>query len=393
MATQQACEIPAAPVPAAKRIDSLDALRGLALLGVLAMNLETEFRISIFQQFVAGPPDPGLDGWINKFLAVFVDLKALAIFSLLFGIGLGIQHERLAGHPRRLRLLLRRLLVLLVFGLVHLYLIWNGDILTEYAMAGFVILPFLYGPTWALALGATGFLVLFLAGPILPPLAPFPSQAWLIHHIRTANDVYGSGSFGEILAFRIKEVNAFLSLHDFIFPRTVGLFLLGALTWRLGIVQNARRYIGALGLAAALAIATGLTLILTGVSVFGTIVLALGYAALVIAVASGRGGRWLAWAEPVGRMAFTNYIAQSVILGWIFYGYGLGLFGRMSSSSGLLLVLGLYAVQALWSRWWLQRFAFGPIEWLWRALMYARRPPFRKAGRLQTAPGRTFQNW
>jgi uncharacterized protein len=383
LAAQQACEARAAPIPAAKRIDSLDALRGLALLGVLAINLETWFRVSFFQQFALRPPDPGLDGWINRFLQVFVDLKALAIFSLLFGIGLAIQHERLAGHPRRLRLLLRRLLVLLAFGLIDLYLIWNGDILTDYAVAGLIVLPFLYGPTWALALGATGFLALHLAGPMLPPLVPSPTQAWLAQHIRMANETYGSGSFGEILAFRIKEVNAFLSLHDFIFPRTVGLFLLGVLTWRLGIVQSARRHVRALGLGAALAIVTGLAPILSDVSAAGTIVLALGYAALVIAVSSGRAGHWLAWAEPVGRMAFTNYIAQSLILGWIFYGYGLGLFGRMSSTTGLLLVLLIYGVQTLWSRWWLQRFAFGPIEWLWRALMYASRPPFRKRGRVE----------
>jgi uncharacterized protein len=121
------------------------------LLGVLAINLETEFRVSIFQQFVPGPPDQGLDGWVNAFLQVFVDLKALAIFSLLFGVGLAIQHERLAGDRRRLVLLLRRLLVLLAFGLVHLFLIWNGDILAEYALAGLVVSRwwlgwFAYGP-------------------------------------------------------------------------------------------------------------------------------------------------------------------------------------------------------------------------------------------------------
>src|SRR5262249_14523822 len=160
-------------------------------------------------------------------------------------------HERLADNPRRLVLLLRRLVILLAFGLVHLYLIWDGDILGEYALAGLVVLPFLYAPTWAVALGAMAFLLLYLTGPLLPPLVPFPSTAWLIHHIRMANEVYGSGSFGDILAFRIKEVDAFLSLHDFIFPRTVGLFLLGVLTWRLGIVQNARRHVRRLLLGAA----------------------------------------------------------------------------------------------------------------------------------------------
>ena len=382
MASQQAGEARAAPVLADQRIDSIDVLRGLALLGVLAMNLEMEFRISIFQQFVRSPPDRGVDGWVNAFLKIFVDLKALAIFSLLFGIGLAIQHERLADNPRRLVLMLRRLMVLLAFGLVHLYLIWNGDILTEYAIAGLVVLPLLYGPTWALALGAAMFLVLYLAGPLLPPLVPFPSTAWLIHHIRMANEIYGSGSFAEILAFRIKEVDAFLSLHDFIFPRTVGLFLLGVLTWRFGIVRDARRHNRKLALGAMLGIAIGLALILTGLSDTGTIVLALAYAALVLWVASGPAGRWLAWAAPVGRMAFTNYIAQSLIMGWIFYGYGLGLFGKMGSTTGLVLVLLIYAVQVLWSRWWLERFAFGPIEWLWRALMYGSRPPFRHVARV-----------
>src|SRR5262249_23491832 len=159
-----------------------------------------------------------------------------------------------------------------------------------------------------------------------------------IHHVRMANEIYGSGSFGEILAFPIKEVDAFLSLHDFIFPRTVGLFLLGVLTWRFGIVQDARRYSRKLALGAVLGIAIGLALILTGLSDTGTIVLALAYAALVLWVASGPAGRWLAWAAPVGRMAFTNYITQSLIMGWIFYGYGFGLFGRMGSTTGLVLV-------------------------------------------------------
>ena len=84
----------------------------------------------------------------------------------------------------------------------------------------------------------------------------------------------------------------------------------------------------------------------------------------------------LGWAEPVGRMAFTNYILQSVILSFIFYGFGFGLFGKLDSATGLAIVLAVYAAQVFASRWWLDRFRFGPIEWLWRALMYGRAPPF-----------------
>src|SRR6266404_5767605 len=160
----------AAPVPPAKRIDSIDVLRGLALFGVLAINLETEFRVSIFQQFLRRPAEQGLDHWVGAFLEVFVDLKAFAVFSLLFGIGLAIQYERLDGDPRRLVLLVRRLLALMAFGLIHLFLIWNGDILTEYAIAGLIVLPFLFGSKRVLALGAAFFLLLYLAMPLLPPV-------------------------------------------------------------------------------------------------------------------------------------------------------------------------------------------------------------------------------
>jgi len=131
----------AVPVLPGERINSLDALRGLALFGVLAINLETEFRVSIFRQFLPREPETGIERHVDAFLQIFLDLKALAVFSLLFGIGLAIQYERLDGNPRRSVLLVRRLLALLIFGVVHLFLIWNGDILTEYAIAGLMPFP------------------------------------------------------------------------------------------------------------------------------------------------------------------------------------------------------------------------------------------------------------
>src|SRR5262249_23277418 len=142
------------PVSPTDRIDSIDALRGVALLGVLAINVVTEFRVSIFEQFFpAREPALLIDRVVERVLMLAVDLKAFALFSLLFGLGLAIQFEHLATSPRRTSLLCRRLIVLLVFGLIHLCLIWNGDILTEYALAGLIVLPFLYGPRWLLMFG------------------------------------------------------------------------------------------------------------------------------------------------------------------------------------------------------------------------------------------------
>jgi uncharacterized protein len=103
----------------------------------------------------------------------------------------------------------------------------------------------------------------------------------------------------------------------------------------------------------------------------GGVVLAAGYAASIVGLASVPAGqRMLAWAAPVGRMALTNYLGQSLILGWIFYGYGFGLFGKLSVSTAFTIGVVVYAMQAAISAWWLGRYRYGPVEWLWRSLMY-----------------------
>ncbi len=109
-----------------------------------------------------------------------------------------------------------------------------------------------------------------------------------------------------------------------------------------------------------------------------TVTLAFAYAGFVIVVASTQFGlTLLGWAAPLGRMAFTNYLAQSLIFGWVFYGYGLGLFGKLGASSALTLGVALYVAQVIFSRWWLKRYLFGPVEWLWRTLMYGTLQPMK----------------
>jgi uncharacterized protein len=135
---------PAGPIAPSDRIAAIDSARGIALFGVMAINVVTVFRVSIFQQFlpVGGDGTP-LDRALHWILMVGVDLKAFALFSLLFGIGLAIQHDHLSADSRRLALLVRRLAFLMLVGAAHLVLLWNGDILFEYAIAGFIVLPFL----------------------------------------------------------------------------------------------------------------------------------------------------------------------------------------------------------------------------------------------------------
>jgi len=356
------------PTNATERIDAIDVLRGVALFGVMAINLVMEFRISIFEQFL-GPKTLAspVDRAIETILTQAVELKAFALFSLLFGAGLAIQFDRLTNSERRISLLMRRLAVLLVFGVIHLCLIWNGDILTEYALAGFIVLPFLSGPRWLLTLSALAFLALYLAMQAFPPAGLFPSRAAIWRDVMDANRIYATGGLLDVLAFRLREIPLIASLHAFVFLRTIGLFLVGALAWRSGILQNVRGLL----VFAPLCIGFGAALIYIGREPLGTILLALGYGAAILGIASfEHGKRLLGWAAPLGRMAFTNYVAQSLIFGWIFYGYGLGLFGRLGITQALAIGITVYAGQVLFSAWWLRHYRYGPIEWLWRTLMY-----------------------
>ncbi|QOZ66422.1 uncharacterized protein SAMN05192541_109113 [Bradyrhizobium arachidis] len=384
------------PMSPSERLDAIDVLRGVALFEVLAMNIVTIFRISIFALFLPNVERAGpLDQVVAAVLTVMVELKAFSLLSLLFGVGLAIQFERLAGNARRMILLVRRLLVLLAIGLVHLYLIWNGDILVEYALAGFVVLLFLGGPRWLMAGAALLLLGLYVTMPLLSPIVPLPGAAEMAALAAEATRVYGTGGFFDVLAFRIREVPAIFPLHVMVFPRTVALFLIGALAWRSGVLRRASANRRLLFVIATSAILLGGGLSLSAarqeffdwpslgrarflVEELGVVVMSLGYAAAVIAAVNLPGGRrMLGWAAPLGRMAFTNYLAQSVICGWIFYGYGLGQFGRLGVTATLAIGIFVYVTQVVFSAWWLRRYRFGPVEWLWRSCMYGVPQPIR----------------
>ncbi|MDA9391632.1 permease [Bradyrhizobium sp. CCBAU 45394] len=377
-----------------ERLDAIDVLRGLALFGVLAMNIVTAFRVSIFAPFL--PNSGSLDWAVQAVLTVAVGSKAVALFSLLFGVGLAIQFERLGGNPQRMILLVRRLVVLLAIGLVHRYLIWDGDILVEYALAGLVVLPFLGGARWLIAGAALLLLGLDTTMLLLLPLiVPLPGAAEMAALAADATRAYGTGGFFDVLAFRIREVTVIFPLQIMFFPHTVAVFLVGAFAWRSGVLHRAsanRRLLFVVATSGIL-LGGGLSLAAAGHELFdwpslgrahfpveqlGAVVLALGYAAAVIAAVNLAGGRrMLGWAAPLGRMALTNYLAQSVICGWIFYGYGLCQFGRLGVAATLAIGIFLYGAQVVFSAWWLRRYRFGPLEWLWRSCMYGLPQPMR----------------
>ena len=395
MKSQLGAALDVQPIAPANRIASIDIVRGLALFGVMAINVVTEFRVSIFQQFLTARVDgTWFDRVLYSILMVGIDLKAFALFSLLFGVGLAIQHDHLSFTPRRTALLLRRLAFLMLVGAAHLVFIWNGDILFEYAIAGFVVLALLSGPSWLPIAAGAALLAVFVAAPYLPPVAAMPDSSWMSNNVSEAARIYSSGGFGEVLSFRIKELPGFLPLHLFIFPRTVALMLLGVVAWRHDVFRfgsTANRY---LPWVAAVGIAVGGVMAASQGSHWhgwgwkaelsfdrlATILLACGYGAAIIVTSQTEGGRrLLAWAGPIGRMAFTNYLMQSLIFGWVFYGYGLGLFGKLGVTAALGIGVAVYILQVIFSICWLRQFRFGPVEWLWRTVMYGTWQPFAKA--------------
>ena len=379
------------PIAPSDRIAAIDMVRGIALFGVMAINVVTMFRASIFERFL---PDGGdgtpLDRALYSILMIGIDLKAFALFSLLFGVGLAIQYEHLSADSRRTALLVRRLAFLMLIGAAHLVLIWNGDILFEYAIAGFIVLPFLFCRLRILILVGATLLAVFLVSSFLPEIASMPSRAWMTQNVAEATRIYGSGGFAEVLAFRVHELPGFLPLHVFMFPRTVALMLIGAAAWRADLFRTGSRAWQCLPLAAAIGLLAGGVLAVSqengwlrlgwraelSLERLSTILLACGYGATIVWAANrARGRKLLAWAAPIGRMAFTNYLMQSVIFGWVFYGYGLGLFGKLDVTAALAIGIGVYILQIVISACWLQRFFYGPVEWLWRSAMYGTRQP------------------
>ena len=335
-------------------------LRGLALFGVLLVNLDGAFRVSLFGHIMAPPTDP-----VSRLIVALLEFKAITLFSLLFGVSGAIQAERAQARGVAVtRFLARRFAVLIGLGLVHMLLIWNGDILVLYGFCGLLLLP----------LRRTSPLIQLLCGVVLillPRLIslpfPFPSGAEMSAQAEAANRVYGGGSFAEIMLFRWRETGPFIvPLLLSVLPQTAGLMLCGMAAWGYGILREPERH---RTLLLAIAIVGGVA----GAAAREPIPLACCYAAVVLLwLMPARVSGIAALFAAAGRMAFTNYLTESVVLGIIFYGYGFALFGRLSPAQGAAIGIALYLAQLVFSALWLRRYRFGPAEWLWRSLAYGR---------------------
>lgn len=367
------------------RVPVVDGLRGIALLGILTENLLSQFRVSPYDAFLPpaerlAPPSTGLDGLVASFVAAVVESKAMTLFALLFGLGIAAQRERFGHFGARMT---RRLAFLLVLGLAHMFLVWSGDILALYAVAGIFAVLLSGLPPRALLLTALLCLVSYELPIPYPP--PFTSLEAMLKYAREAQHMAASGDFVANVLFRLEHPRPFVAPLVRALPRTVGLFLLGIGAWRSGLVRDARsvRAIHAVvlvGVGAMLAWAARSKGSET-IANLAALVLAAGYAASFVAAhGHERVASVIAWFAPVGRMTLSCYIAQSVVFGAVFGAWGLGLFGRWGEAHAASVGVLVFAAQALFASWWLRRHHLGPLEWLWRSFTVGAWQPMRRDG-------------
>jgi uncharacterized protein len=357
----------------------------------------------------------GADRMVAIATQVFVQGKFYSLFSMLFGMGFAVMLARGMERGGFFTTYLRRILVLLGIGLVHALWIWSGDILVSYALFGFVLLLFFRRtpvsrlPKWGIGLMVLPVLFMWLlawgiaseggSGPITKGFEQqVDEQATSLDE---ADRILRDGSFAEVNAVRREDL-AFMMSSTPIFGLTIfGYFLIGAWFIRSGVMADSgahrpffRRLCG-VGLVAGLALSAVATYLMSGENFMlptlrmatantfataGNLLLCLGYLSTIVLLLGQREwGRRLRWLAPAGRMALTNYLAQSLFWTWMFYGYGLGLYGQVPRWLMPVLAVVFFSLQVQASHWWLKRFRFGPAEWLWRTLTYLRPQPMRLA--------------
>lgn len=407
----------------ADRLASLDVVRGVAVLGILLLNI-----VSFAMPEAAYSNPRAYGGWHGADLAAYLinfvlfDGKMRGLFSFLFGASMLLVIDRAeAGERSAARVHFARMAWLLVFGLAHLWLVWRGDILAHYALVGMVAFSLRGMRTERMvALGITLMLVsavVFATIPamVLSALQPPANAAQAAEQARMLADLNGGlgippaaeiarelavyrGGYPGILADRFGEYALSpLALLALFGPETLALMLFGMAGLRSGMLRGEwsparyRRWLlvcWGIALPASIALAAWLV-----IEQFSLLSIALGsltltaplrppmiagWACLILLLARP-GGALTTRLAAAGRMAFTNYLATSLICTTLFYGYGLGWFGWLSRWQLYPVVALLWAAMLVWSPAWLARFRFGPLEWLWRSLARGGLQPIRGA--------------
>lgn len=398
--------------PAKARVDILDALRGFALIGVLLVNLRYYSLYDVLTvDAQARLATAGVDTFIAPLFAVLIDTKSITLFTFLFGIGFALQFDESRRDPGATVRYLRRLGVLLAIGFVHGMVIWSGDILRYYAVAGIALVMCARLPTrWLLAIGT--FIALFGASLLRPLLAPI-----LAAHRNPGAQAAALAAFQQSdLAVTVAgnwDYATYESLANWsLFPFVLGRVLIGVAIGRSGVLVDvaAHRAFWRALLVGGMAVGLPLTLFVIArdagmwsdaiawrsepwrtisgaIRATGSIALASAWmAAFALLFQNLQWRKRLAGFAAVGRMALTNYLAQTLCGLLLFYGAGLGLGPRFGLPGVLIATIAIFTTQWVISAWWLARFRYGPVEWIWRCLTYVRALPLRRMASANASP-------
>ncbi|MEJ2011191.1 MAG: M20/M25/M40 family metallo-hydrolase [Anaerolineales bacterium] len=421
--SEQAVGMQPKPTGQSERIELVDVLRGFAVFGILVANMAS------FSGMFSNPGAGGrpLDQTIVTLIHFFVQAKFYSLFSFLFGWGFALQMRRAEQRGSAfLPLYIRRLLALLLFGVIHGTLIWTGDILTFYALLGFLLLLFrrrsirflLAASAIALVLAIVLTLPWEAVASFREAFQDFVSPVVLNRYSQT---LYTDGTFLDITRLRIQDFLAGTAYSFYAFGNVFAMFLLGLAAGKARLFTQLKDHLPRLRRALIPVLLSGVLFntlfvlsnrqpdlfpdayqntIRVGARTIGAPLLMIGYVMTITLLFQKQNWRRkLKQLAPVGRTALSNYIFQSIVCTLIFYDYGLGFYGQLGPAGGLLLTLAIYAVQIRLSAWWLERFLYGPLEWLWRTLTYGvppvlnRRYPFESALRQPVADPAARSRW
>ncbi|CAN5371247.1 DUF418 domain-containing protein [soil metagenome] len=397
-----------APVEPKARIQALDLIRGLAILGILAVNADgfaapmSAYGSTDFWPF----PNEGATAIAKWVMDAFFHEKFITLFSMLFGVSLFlVGGER--GDKTRGPLVWRRVGWLFLIAMIHGFVIWWGDVLSLYATTALIMLWCRsWKPKTLMIVGTVLFLVmgalqcapaaLNFAPPatraeVLAKMVPGPEKIAERKKVVAAEIVEAKSSFAGAAAVNARSYVRLMTFETFYIPQTLSLMMIGLSLFKTGFLagrSSGRRYGVVIGIGAvSLAIASWLAwqedvadvLILGGQGLNGllTPLISLAYASTLILLWRA-GARWLAPLGRAGQMAFTNYLTQSIIMTSIFYGGRGGMMGEVDRPGLWAIVIAIWIVQLIWSTLWLSKFQMGPLEWVWRSLTYGRFVVLRK---------------
>lgn len=390
-----------------KRINSIDALRGFALFGILMVHCMEHFDLMTVPE-LASPFWQKVDSFLNESIYFLFAGKAYAIFSLLFGLSFFIQMESQAdkGVDFRYRFLWR-MFILLGLGYVN-GLIYMGEFFVVYAILGIFLIPLYKVPSkWLIALAILFFLqipdiasfISLLNGNA--PNEPTTLVTYMDGLYEECEQVFANGSFADVLQFNMwkgQVAKLLWGVNNARYPQLIGLFIVGMLIGRYQIHKNEEKIVKYSRKilpysVAVFAVFYSIILLLPRLGIEGFalragIVLFKTYANLgmmmmyisifMLLYYKTKSRKALDKIAPVGRMSVTNYMSQGFIGVPLFYGFGLNLAVQLSFLQCIMIGLIIYTLQIIFSNWWLKRFYYGPIEWIWRILTWFKPIPLKR---------------